>query len=297
MVIAFLGLSIVTGVFIHWGPQQAELKADTQGTPPARLTQLLLDHKTSRPEDKPALIVAASGGGTRAALYTASVLEGLANKGRIKDVVLGSGVSGGGAALAYFAGQRSLLVEKNGWNEYFEKMSRPFIRDVLNGSLQWRIVFGERLGVLLWESFKERWRLNSVCTLGQVEEFGLILNTAIAGRMDCDKSPLAEAGRRYRKKNTFTETAGGRLILTNLLLSRDFATSVEKIGGPKDLPVVVDDPDTRLEVAAALNANFPPIFSNAAIDIDKKTRYWVTDGGAVDNRGIEMMLYALLEAL
>ena len=47
--------------------------------------------------------VAASGGGTRAAVYTASVLRGLAEQGRIGNVVLASGVSGGSAALAYFA--------------------------------------------------------------------------------------------------------------------------------------------------------------------------------------------------
>ena len=283
MVLAFLFFSIGTGLSIHLGPQQAQLEADTHGTPKVRLAQLLDDPENSR-EDGPAFVVAASGGGTRAALYTAAVLEGLASQGRVKGVILGSGVSGGGAALAYFAGQRNGLMENDGWDEYFKKMSQPFIRDVLNGALQWRIVAGTRLGVLLSESFKDRWRLDSVCELGQVEEFGLILNTAIAGRQ-------------LGKENTLTDMAGGRLILTNLALGKNFATSVETIGGPEDLPVVVDDPDIRLEVAAALNANFPPIFSNAAIDIDKKTRYWVTDGGAVDNRGIEMMLYALLEAL
>jgi len=34
----------------------------------------------------------------------------------------------------------------------------------------------------------------------------------------------------------------------------------------------------------ALNANFPPVFSNAPVDVDQRTRYWVTDGGAADNR-------------
>lgn len=63
------------------------------------------------------------------------------------------------------------------------------------------------------------------------------------------------------------------------------------------LPVVVDEPTTRLEVAAALNANFPPVFSNAAVDVGGKARYWITDGGTVDNRGIEMLLYALRDVL
>jgi hypothetical protein len=61
--------------------------------------------------------------------------------------------------------------------------------------------------------------------------------------------------------------------------------------------VIVRSRGLRLEEAAALNANFPPVFSNAAIDVDDKTRYWVTDGGAVDNRGLEMLLYAMRLAL
>src|SRR6185295_14376182 len=48
-------------------------------------------------------IIVGSGGGTRAALYTASVLKGLHRLGVDKEIVLASGVSGGGVALAYFA--------------------------------------------------------------------------------------------------------------------------------------------------------------------------------------------------
>jgi hypothetical protein len=296
--LVLVGLTIGTGLLIKFGPQLAELESGSMATPEVRPVQLLDDHAGCR-QGRPALIVAASGGGTRAALYTASVLEGFAHKGRIEDVLIGSGVSGGGAALAYFAGRRKMLLDEpgTGWEEYFNVMRQPFIRDVINGAMQWRTVFGARLGALLAESFKNRWKLDDTCELGQVKKFGLILNTAIAGRFDCTDYPLATAPHRLRKANTFTEMAGGRLILTNLALGETFVTSVETIGGPKGLPVVVDDPEIRLEVAAALNANFPPVFSNAAIDIDAKTRYWVTDGGAVDNRGIEMLLYCLKDAL
>lgn len=46
--------------------------------------------------------------------------------------------------------------------------------------------------------------------------------------------------------------------------------------------------------AAAPHANFPPVFSDAPID-DVKTgnRYWVTDGGAVENRGLISLLFLL----
>jgi hypothetical protein len=49
---------------------------------------------------RPAIVVVGSGGGTRAALYTASVLKGLHALGVDRDIVLASAVSGGGVALA-----------------------------------------------------------------------------------------------------------------------------------------------------------------------------------------------------
>ncbi|UCF89925.1 MAG: hypothetical protein JSW39_16670 [Desulfobacterales bacterium] len=301
-----VGLSLFVGWFISSGIQQPQLVVENKIRPHLQFAQLLDDHIRNR-DDQPALIIAASGGGTRAALYTAAVMEGLAKRGRIQDVIMGSGVSGGGAALAYFAGNRPMLVESNRdvWDEFFHTMSMPFIQDVLNGALEWRTVTSSRLGVLLMESFERRWKLAETRNkLGAVEDFGLILNTAIAGRFACDRQsedclnlPLIQAERRFRKQMTRSEMAGGRLILTNLSLGSGFAPSVAETGGPQGLPVIVHDPGTRLEVAAALNANFPPIFSNAGIDIGGKARYWVTDGGAVDNRGIEMLLYALRETL
>jgi hypothetical protein len=304
--IILLAFSVMVGLYISCGVQEPQLKAENSIAPTLRLGQLLDDHTRDR-GNQPALIIAASGGGTRAALYTAAVMEGLATRGRIKDVIMGSGVSGGGAALAFFAGKRPALIEadENAWNEYFDTMSKPFIRDVIDGALEWRTVSSSRLGVLLTESFERLWKLAPERNkLGEIQDFGLILNTAIAGKFQCDDEskeclsmPLIRAEQCFRKKMSHSELAGGRLIFTNLLLGDGFAPNVVETGGPEGIPVIVHDPKTRLEAAAALNANFPPVFSNAAIDVDGKSRYWVTDGGAVDNRGIEMLLYALRGAL
>jgi hypothetical protein len=57
------------------------------------------------------ILIAASGGGTRAALFTSSVLQGLQSRGRLGDVKIVSGVSGGGVALAYFASHHKELIE------------------------------------------------------------------------------------------------------------------------------------------------------------------------------------------
>jgi hypothetical protein len=77
--------------------------------------------------------------------------------------------------------------------------------------------------------------------------------------------------------------AGGRLAITNLeddVLSRP-------PGGPPALPgpmptVVLRDATIPVVRAAALSANFPPVFSNAAIDYYPVNgalarRYWVTE--------------------
>lgn len=297
-------LLVLVFFMIHRGIQMPQLTTSSTFTPSVSLKELI---SPDRFAEREAILVAASGGGTRAALYTASVLEGLARQGKGKDLIMGSGVSGGGAALAYFAGEReslSLLPEAP-WNQFFHAMKQPFIQDVINGSFEWRMITGSRLGLLLSESFIRRWNLPADRnTLGDITGFGLILNTAIAGCFTCDPDspacmgmPFISAERRFRDEMTHTALSGGRLILTNLSLGDGFAPGIEESGGPSGLPVVIDDPGTRLEVAAALNANFPPVFSNAAIDVDRRLRYWVTDGGAVDNRGIEMLLYAFREAL
>lgn len=303
--VLFLVLVAVAGMRIHNSSQLPQLDAFTSRPPSLRLAALLFDEQRCR-EGREAVLVAASGGGTRAALYTASVLEALNARGQARDVVLASGVSGGGAALAYFASLRPELIAGKGeaWKKYFDVFSEPFIRDVISRMPEWRIVMGARLGFLLVESFDRKWKLQAGRDhLGEIGDMGVILNTAIAGsfhRQDAPaggaRVPLIELERRYRSLSR-SYLAGGRLILTNLNLRPGFVPGVEEVGGPKGLPVVVADANTKLTTAAALNANFPPVFSNAAVDIDGDARYWVTDGGAVDNRGLEMLLYSLRDAL
>ncbi len=253
--------------------------------------------------DQEVIVLAASGGGTRAALYTASVLEGLATKGLLNRVVVGSGVSGGGAALAYFAGHReSLIANKEGaWQTYFDRMSDPYIQDVLEHATEWRMVSSGRLGSALADSFQARWALPADRqTLLQVQDFGLIFNTSLAGHFDRPASapagkPLHKVEPPFRDALTSSKLSGGRLLLTNLKLQEPLVSDrLEPDRVLRRLPVVIRSADLHLWEAAALNANFPPVFSNAAIDVDEATRYWVTDGGAVDNRGLEMLLFALL---
>jgi hypothetical protein len=245
--------------------------------------------------DKPIIAIAASGGGTRAALYTTSVLERLYSRGHLGSVRLLSGVSGGGAALAYFAAHYQELVAPNAytaWDRFYDAMQASYIGDVIDGSGEWRIAQGDRLGQLLAESFDREWGTSGRYTMGDVSDLGLILNSSIAGRTE-----------RQGQRRAFSDVAGGRVIYTNLDLPDHFAgTNAFMFDGDEPtrdrrLPVfVIRDRYVRLSSAAAANANFPPVFSNIPVE-HPETRLWATDGGAIDNRGTETLLMAVRHAM
>jgi hypothetical protein len=89
------------------------------------------------------------------------------------------------------------------------------------------------------------------------------------------------------------------LIFTNLRFRAKLDRPVPSAPPDVRLPyVVVNDLSVPLTDAAALHANFPPIFANAPVDDPAaRKRYWVTDGGAVENRGLVSLLLALRDAL
>lgn len=275
------------------------------------------------------IAVVASGGGTRAAIYTASVLHELAREGKICNVVLVSGVSGGSAALAYFALHEHELRrvgdpdKGNAWKDFSKVMASPFIEDVLERAGDLRTTFGRRswqtavcgegdhdneqvsgwmpartrLGGILAESF--------VCNMGAGvmgdPSFGIMLNTSLLGSFE-PTSPtkaasfsLPDFASKYPDKRK-GDVAGGRLVLTNLkapYVATAPDETVMKI-------VSVDDERLSIARAAALSANFPPVFPDAAIDLLRNgggQRYWVTDGGAVENRGAMTLYLFIRDAL
>ena len=304
--LAFVAIVALGMWWIHLGEQSPSVRLTLASGGGGIALQDLLARKVDGDKNEPLIVLAASGGGTRAAVYTAAVLEGLARQGKAGNVVLGSGVSGGGAALAYFAGHRKALVagEAGAWDRYFQTMTQPFIQDVLQRSNEWRMVSSGRLGMLLSESFKRRWNLPADRNeLVDVSDMGLIFNTSLAGHFERPKEaqgsePLYVIEPTFRDKATKSTLAGGRLLLTNLSFPKALVSKpLEPDATLALLPVIIRSPQLRLEDAAALNANFPPVFSNAAIDVGERIRYWVTDGGAVDNRGMEMLLYAVRLAL
>lgn len=265
---------------------------------------------------RPVIAVAASGGGTRAAVFAAVAMEGLARLGAIEDVVLLSGVSGGGVALAAFASDADRLRSTlpggdsgNPWQRYVERMGEPFIQDVLEGSGELRIAGGAPLGLLLQESLERRVFAGSAETLGALRDVGLILNTTVTGHPYRDSTLIADhVGVVSRGgsscERTYSFLAGGRLIFTNL-------THIDAFPRPQfDIPDmnfnyrVIRDPGVGLSSAGALTANFPPVFPNARVVLKPASQarcesdsYFVTDGGATENLGLVSALYGIESAI
>ncbi|MEP7207844.1 MAG: patatin-like phospholipase family protein [Casimicrobiaceae bacterium] len=279
----------------------------------------------------PAIVVAASGGGTRAALYTAVALRGLHDIEADRNIVLLSGVSGGAAAAAYFFGHRDALVDgsampcasvdpptKDPWRCFIERMADPFIRDVLQGAGEWRIQSKEPLGVLLAESFSRRLFADGKQRLGSEQRLGLILNTTVTGH-PVEDSPMLDGSLAFAAPRTggncadarppVAALAGGRLAFSNLRVSGDapgFRLTSEDAPNVQFPFVIVRDDAVELARAAALSANFPPVFPNARVNIDgyppspngcTVRSYYVTDGGAAENLGLVSALLALENAL
>ena len=286
----------VIGTYLHGldqSPAGLKAKKNTGGVKFDLSGQLLSSGK------KPVIMLAASGGGTRAALYTTSVLQGLSRLDKLENLILASGVSGGSAALAYFAIHRpdrpvSPQKEDIGWHRMRETLSAPFIQDVLAGAAEWRIASEYRMGQLLTESFKRRFLHKETLeeslkriTLGDINDYGLILNTSICGASSDNEGV----------DDVETKKAGGRLVITNLLSDFDMNPKSSEYGWELDLPFeIINDPTVTLFDAASLSANFPPVFSNAAVKLDDKL-FLVTDGGAVENRGLVSLLLAVADAL
>ena len=269
-------------------------------------------------EQRPSLIVAASGGGTRAAVYTAVALEGMGQINRARDVVLLSGVSGGGVSSAVFASRFATLrhanprdesPEKPGpWMKYVAAVSQPFIQDVLEGAGELRIAGSASLGVLLQESLERRAfapEFTDAGTFAKLQDPQLILNSAISGHPYSDSELLA--GRVaapgescVSQSRPYANLAGGRLIFTNLDNLSGFPEPSADVPDMWLPYRIVNDGDVELAAASALTANFPPVFSNARVRLMTRDSvkcpaqsYFVTDGGATENLGLVSALFAL----
>jgi hypothetical protein len=312
--------------------QAQPVYAAQQQAPPSAAPDILADRlRAQAASGRPAIVVAASGGGTRAAVYTAVALEGMAKIDHARDVVLLSGVSGGGVSSAVFASRFPSLSatppsggvrDGNAWTDYVEGVGEPFIQDVLEGVGELRIVGATSLGALLQESLQRRVfnDRDPAKARAIAQSFAdprvppLILNTAISGHPYDDSEVLA--GRVSSppsdascvvKSRPYANLAGGRLIFTNLTNTTHFPQPMPDVPDMWLPYRIVNFGDVKLSAASALTANFPPVFSNARVRIrplpedaargECARSYFVTDGGATENLGLVSALYALRSTL
>jgi hypothetical protein len=192
------------------------------------------------------------------------------------------------------------------WDCFTKRVTKPFIEDVLDGATEWRVYRKTARSELLAESFERH--LFAQRTLGSFHTPALILNSTIVGH------PADESDALNRTINPpescdeaeqpFKLMSGGRLIFTNLKNTDAFPPRPSLIPDVRLPYQIVQDPNVRLASAAALNANFPPVYPNARIAVRndkpdgcKYRSYYVTDGGAEENLGLISALYALESAL
>jgi predicted patatin/cPLA2 family phospholipase len=281
------------------------------------------------------ILLAASGGGTRAALFTSSVLDGLRLKKHIKKVKAVSGVSGGGVALAYFAAHHDELAatpnndaEKQNlqkhWDDYHDAMAYHFFIDVMRGAPEFRIPLQTSISTLLAESLERQFYKNDKehterakrDALGK-SDIGVIFNTTfvaespppflvlqkLADQKDWTSQQVKVSANQIRHSEFASGlNAGSRVIFTNLDHPDTFLAAREKRYPWNEVLryLVINDPKVRLTRAASLNANFPPVFPNAPVAVkDKKGDHWLwlTDGGAEENRGQVSLLLAVRGAI
>jgi hypothetical protein len=168
------------------------------------------------------------------------------------------------------------------------------------------------LSKLLAESF-ERYLFPRQPTLGSFNTPALILNSTVVGHPADESKALARTIDKPELTNPakpcdederpFKLMSGGRLIFTNLQDTNKFPQRESPIPDVRLPYQIVKDLKVPLAYAAALNANFPPVFPNARIQFENdkpgscKRSYYVTDGGAEENLGLISALYALESAV
>lgn len=279
------------------------------------------------------IFLSASGGGTRAALYTTALLAALREREQLDNVVLASGVSGGGMSLAYFASNRNYLLKDspmdcsatdrvkkpNAWCDYIDVVADNHIRYVASRIGNAAIYSDTSLGQYLADRFEKSFAIHHEHKAGIVEQesyyaeldhlegLGLILNTSLVAHPYDRSGLLKDALGFYEKKKNeekqryYILDAGGRLIFTNIRNLDEFPgiKSDDLIQNAKDVEfkyLIGSGPGIHLSTIGALTANFPPVFPNAIVELSDK-HYRVTDGGAVENRGLISLLYAVRSML
>ena len=239
--------------------------------------------------DAPVIVVAASGGGIKAAAWTARVLTGLeeSNPGKFGNSVrLISAVSGGSVGTMYFVSEygatdAGLTSDKSALEETVARAEASSLDDIA-----WGLVYPDFLRIFL----------PGIKHLDRGEALEAALTRELPNRKHHLSSPLSEwrdgVSEGTRPAVIFNATvveSGERFLIgTTDLSPAQGRTSLRdaQLGGR----------DISLVTAARLSATFPYVSPAARPDIEGKQIH-VVDGGYTDNFGMATLLAWLDEAL
>jgi len=266
--------------------------------------------------------ISVSGGGSRAAVWTSSVLYELYREARLPDgksildeVDYISCVSGGSLASAYYCMRKpdAVVRETDEYNKFFQgyknDMRRNFEKEIVSiyKPWQWKRIFLKATdkGVILQRVFDELLTAKGTIDFGDLNERELdgksptiIINGTV---MDNGSKFLFTTLRRssftfdtFSRMEFFKETAAVRKVI--LPVKEDegamFAEDVGQSIG-----------DMRVSRAVMGSASIPLLFGPVIVEDytgrvkGKKTYFHINDGGIADNLGLETVVQLMLKRL
>ncbi len=270
------------------------------------------DCATPAPTKTPEQIVgvALSGGGSRASVFSAAVLEALWERGYIDLVTHISSVSGGSVAGAYFAANlpscdtlQSTTEQMACWRAFFAEfklaMRSHFFRAmVARQASRFRLASNTRLAISLQETLDAQF-LDGM-TFGD-------LAARNASMVDDGLFPPVLL------INATSYDNGRRVVFSNMCLSENPPAPVDGIGNsPLDDPALrglgitppdCDQPaprDMPLSLAVTTSAAFPGLVGPITIKVPatcdgEALEYWhLADGGLADNTGLDSIEEVIL---
>ncbi len=273
------------------------------------------DCATPAPTETPEQIVglALSGGGSRASVFSAAVMEALWEHGYTDHVTHLSSVSGGSFAASYYAANlpecgalHSTEEQDACWREFFSEfklaMRSHFFRSMVSRQTSgFRLASNTRMAFSLQETLDARF-------LGGMTFGDLAARNA---RMVDDGvyPPVLLI-------NATSYDSGRRVVLSNRCLSDDPPAMASDIGAsPLDDPALrghgiappnCNQPapqDMPLSFAVTTSAAFPGIVGPITIEVPatcdgEGLEYWhLADGGMVDNSGLDSIQEVVLREL
>lgn len=234
--------------------------------------------------------LALSGGGSRAALFAAAVLEQLADAGLTDRITHISSVSGGGFAASYFVTHPLAAACPGGdaacrrryFATFLDTMREDFWGDMLLNQLAHpdRITSPTRRATSLQEALDDSF-LHGVTFADLPASPVLLLNAA-----------SYDDARRFVFANLVLDE--GPPDLAPLARDALLASSFSLPDCPRPTP-----PDIPVSLAVVASAAFPPVFGPITVEAprsctDATPQYWhLGDGGLLDNTGADT-LYELV---